>query len=206
MLPLLGLFSEGAWPSARHVVGAACRVESTPPTGTDTQWFRVALQDLRQRELPSADHATAVETAAAAAAAETAAAAAGQQRRQRPQQHLFGPDFLIETAAETAADLQQGRQRQHLFGPDFLVGALQAFAESGMLGIRSVRLLEEEVEEAIQEPQELLMGEVKQVPPETFYAAVWQQQQRGHACMHEAGLLRGSPPSDACMCLQCLHL
>ena len=109
LLPsLLGLFSEGAWPSAQHVVGAACRVESTLLTGSGTQWMRIVLEDLRQQEhSPASDHS-----------------AAGQQGR-----------------------------HQLLLGPGFIAGALQAFADSGMLGVRSVRLLEGA--EVIQEPREL---------------------------------------------------
>ena len=109
LLPsLLGLFSEGAWPSAQHVVGAACRVESTLLTGSGTQWMRIVLEDLRQQEHSSAaDHS-----------------AAGQQDR-----------------------------HQHLLGPGFIAGALQAFADSGMLGVRSVRLLDGS--EVVQEPREL---------------------------------------------------
>ena len=110
LLPsLLGLFSEGAWPSAQHVVGAACRVESSLLTGSVTQCMRIVLEDLRQQE-----HASAADQAAA-----------GQQQGQ---QHL-------------------------LLGPGFIVGALQAFADNGMLGIRSVRLLEGA--EVIQEPRGL---------------------------------------------------
>ena len=36
---------------------------------------------------------------------------------------------------------RQLRQRRRPFGPYFIVGALQAFAASGMLGVRSVTLL-----------------------------------------------------------------
>ena len=97
LLSLLGLFSEGAWPSAQHIVGAACRMESAwSPLlpGSGTQRMRIVLEDLR---------------------------------------HQRGPPAAAEHAAAS---------QQHLLGPGFLVGALQAFADRGMLGVRSVRVLD----------------------------------------------------------------
>ena len=57
------------------------------------------------------------------------------------------------SASDHSAAAGQQDRHQHLLGPGFIVGALQAFADSGMLGVRSVRLLEGA--EVIQEPREL---------------------------------------------------
>ena len=128
----LNLFKEEAQPSACDLVGAVCRVsrvDSEPVaalSSSDSTMLRITVEDLRGEERPSGP--------------------AGWQ----DQQHLIGdksshqlqqePSPADHPAAAAAAGHQGGQQ--HLLGPAFIVGALQAFADSGMLRIRSVRASE----------------------------------------------------------------
>ena len=127
----LNLFKEEAQPSACDLVGAVCRVsrvDSEPVaalSSSDSTMLRITVEDLRGEERPSGP--------------------AGWQ----DQQHLIGDKSSHQLqqelppadhpAAAAAAGHQGGQQR--LLGPAFIVGALQAFADSGLLRIRSVRVL-----------------------------------------------------------------
>ena len=134
----LNLFKEGAQSSACGLVGAVCRVsrvDSEPvavssSSNSGSTFLRISVEDWRVQGPPSGSFGLPDQQH------QIGNKSSSLLRQQEPSP----VDHPVAAAAAAAAG-RQGGQR-HLLGPAFIIGALQTFADTSILGVRSFRVVE----------------------------------------------------------------